>query len=480
MRPSLEIPIHEVQRRLSIDNPWWQSGRGIEGDERNWPRRSYFSAFSSLAMNRSVRRALVLIGPRRVGKTVMLRQFIQGLLDHGTRGIDILFLSLDTPLYSGRSLESLVQLFMDFHGHRDESRLWIIFDEIQYLKDWSIHLKSLVDTYPLIRFIASGSAAAALKMKSIESGAGRFTDFFLPPLTFAEFLEFTGQEKMLIREAEENEAGIERYGCTDIDSLNRQFIDYLNFGGFPEAAMNPAIRADPYRFLRQDIVDKVLLKDLPSLYGISDTPALNRFFNVLAYHTGDEFNLEALSQHSDIPKQKLADYLEYLEAAYLIHRLHRVDDNVARLKRARSFKIHLTNPSMRSALFGVLKENDEAMGNVAESAAWSQWLHQQGLDGSLYYARWKDGRKIREVDLVKVDFALQKPVSAVEVKWSDRMADHPEDCMGIALFAAQHGLENKSVITTRTFMGNIMIAGVKLRCVPTALFCYRIAKEDRQ
>lgn len=478
MKSSLEIPMQEVQRRLSMDNPWWQSGRGIEGEGRNWPRRSYFSSFSSLAMNRAVRRALVLIGPRRVGKTVMLRQFVQALLDQGTRGIDILFLSLDTPLYSGRSLESLVQLFMDLHGHRDGSRLWIIFDEIQYLKDWSIHLKSLVDSYPLIRFIASGSAAAALKMKSIESGAGRFTDFFLPPLTFAEFLEFTGQEEALIRETDESDAGADRYTCTDIDALNRQFVDYLNFGGFPEAVMNPAIRANPYRFLRQDIVDKVLLKDLPSLYGISDTPALNRFFNVLAYHTGDEFNLEALSQHSDIPKQKLTDYLEYLEAAYLIRRLHRVDDNAARLKRARSFKIHLTNPSMRSALFGVLQESDEAMGNVAESAVWSQWLHRQGMDGSLYYARWKDGRKTREVDLVKIDAALQKPFSAVEVKWSDRMADYPEDCMGIALLAAQHGLGSKAVITTRTFMGSITMGGATLRCVPTALFCYRIAKED--
>jgi len=253
----------------------------------------------------------VLIGPRRVGKTVMLRQFVQALLDQGTRGIDILFLSMDTPLYSGRSLESLVQLFMDMHGHRDGSKLWIIFDEIQYLKDWSIHLKSLVDSYPLIRFIASGSAAAALKMKSIESGAGRFTDFFLPPLTFAEFLEFTGQEEALIRETDESDAGADRYTCTDIDALNRQFVDYLNFGGFPEAVMNPAIRANPYRFLRQDIVDKVLLKDLPSLYGISDTPALNRFFNVLAYHTGDEFNLEALS--SDIPKQKLTITLNTLK-----------------------------------------------------------------------------------------------------------------------------------------------------------------------
>ena len=81
--------------------------------------------------------------------------------------------------------------------------------------------------------------------------------------------------------------------------------------------MNPAVRANPARFLRQDIVDKVLLKDLPSLYGIGDTQELNRFFNVLAFNTGNEVGLEALSKHSGIAKAKLNDYLEYLEAAYL-------------------------------------------------------------------------------------------------------------------------------------------------------------------
>jgi predicted AAA+ superfamily ATPase len=99
--------------------------------------------------------------------------------------------------------------------------------------------------------------------------------------------------------------------------------------------MNPVVRANPARFLRQDIVDKVPLKDLPSLYGIGDTQELNRFFNVLAFTTGNEVSLEALSQHSAITKAKLNDYMEYLEAAYLIRRVHRIDDNALRLQRAR-------------------------------------------------------------------------------------------------------------------------------------------------
>lgn len=66
----------------------------------------------------------------------------------------------------------------------DEGGWLVFFDEIQYLKNWELHLKTMVDTYRDSKFIVSGSAAAALKFKSNESGAGRFTHFLLPPLTF--------------------------------------------------------------------------------------------------------------------------------------------------------------------------------------------------------------------------------------------------------------------------------------------------------
>jgi len=100
--------------------------------------------------------------------------------------------------------------------------------------------------------------------------------------------------------------------------------------------MNEAVRANPSRLLRQDIIDKVLLKDLPSLYGISDTQELNRFFNVLAFNTGDEVGLGTLSKHSGISKQRLGEYLEYLEAAFLIRRVHRIDANALRMKHDRT------------------------------------------------------------------------------------------------------------------------------------------------
>ena len=476
MATNLQIPPHEVQRRLALDNPWWRAGHGVDSEEAAWPRRAYFDQFSRLVRKTAVRRAVVLIGPRRVGKTVMLKHLVAALLGDGVAGTQVLFLSLDTPLYSGRSLESLVQMFTDLHRHAHGQPLWVLFDEVQYLKDWEVHLKSLVDSYPHIHFVASGSAAAALRMKSRESGAGRFTEFMLPPLTFAEYLSFAQQEDALIREADASPSGAPAYLATDITALNVEFIHYLNYGGFPEAVMNPAVRANPARFLRQDIVDKVLLKDLPSLYGIGDTQELNRFFNVLAFNTGNEVSLEALSQHSAITKAKLSDYLEYLEAAYLIRRVHRIDDSALRMQRARTFKVYLTNPSIRAALFGMVSADDEALGNLAETAVWSQWLHSTEVSRSLHYARWKAGRQDLEVDIVALDPRTQKPRFAVEIKWSDRTPQTLSELRGLRELALRHRLVRAPLVTTRTLTTHANVDGITIEFMPVALHCYTIAR----
>lgn len=475
MATQLQIPPHEVQRRLATDNPWWRAGQGIDPEEQAWPRRAYFRQFARLVRATDVRRAVVLIGPRRVGKTVMLKHLTAELLMSGVAGTDILFLSLDTPLYSGRSLESLLQIFLDLHQHKAGKPVWVLFDEVQYLKDWEVHLKSLVDTYPQMRFVASGSAAAALRMKSRESGAGRFTEFILPPLTFAEYLTFAGTEEALIRE-QPGDGRLPHYLANDIHALNVEFINYLNYGGFPEAVMNPAVRENPSRFLRQDIVDKVLLKDLPSLYGIGDTQELNRFFNVLAFNTGNEVGLEDLSKHSGITKPKLQDYLEYLEAAFLIRRVGRIDDNALRLQRARTFKVYLTNPSIRAALFGMVSAEDDAMGSLAETAVWSQWLHSAEQIRSLHYARWKSGRQDLEVDIVSVDARTQKPTFAVEIKWSDRAPTDTAQIRGLRELAQKHKLARIPMVTTRTYSGFASVGPIQVEFAPVALHCYTIAR----
>ena len=76
--------------------------------------------------------------------------------------------------------------------------------------------------------------------------------------------------------------------------------------------------ASLHRVIGADIVEKVLLRDLPSLYGIQDVQEFNALFTTLAYNTAEEVSLENLSRSSGATKPTLRRYLEYLEAAFLI------------------------------------------------------------------------------------------------------------------------------------------------------------------
>jgi predicted AAA+ superfamily ATPase len=247
---------------------------------------------------------------------------------------------------------------------------YVIFDEIQYLRDWDVHLKSLVESYREVRFIVSGSAASALKLKSHESGAGRFTDFMLPPLTFYEFITMQGlQDHLQVVEHAYGGENVQLFKAADIRQFNRSLVDSVNFGGSPEALFSASVRENPERFIRNDVIDQVLLRDLPALYGISKVQELNSLFTTIAYNTANEFSIERLSIQAACPKKTIKKYLEYLEAAFLIKTVRRTDQAGRRFQRDNFFKIYLTNPSLRAALFSPVQAEEEAMGPLTETGS---------------------------------------------------------------------------------------------------------------
>ncbi len=452
----------EILGKIRSANPWWGDGNEESIPFHKLSARAYFGPFYKLAVSRSPHRAILLMGPRRVGKTVLLFHSIRRLIRRGFDPETIIYIDIQQPVYNGMSLEELFQNAVKASG-RSSGELFVFFDEIQYLRDWEVHLKALVDSHPNIKFVASGSAAATLRLKSIESGAGRFTDFFLPPLTFYEYLALLKLDN-LVRITKKS--GKRRVSTPDIAELNEQFVKYLNYGGYPEALFFKEVQADPGRFIRSDIIDKVLLKDLPSLYGIQDIQELNSLFTSLAYNTANEVSLSALSQNSGVAKNTIKRYIEYLESAFLIRIVHRVDRNAKKFQRATAFKVYLTNPSMRSALFSPISADDDAMGHLVETAVFSQWFH--ALPTRLHYARWQTG-DAGEVDIVCLDGAM-RPAWAVEVKWSDAYEKKPHKHEGLIEFCRQH--ECPCQATTRTVQSSKCVDGQNIPFVPSAVYCY--------
>lgn len=463
-----KISKKQVLDRIRFENPWWVEG-SIDDDFRQMPRRLYFELFKPLAYDSEVRRAVVLMGPRRVGKTVMLLHLIQDLIETGKDPRKIIFITIENPIYNGVSLDELFSLAKEATGLVDTSDWLIIFDEIQYLKDWEVHLKLLVDSYRKDKFIVSGSAAAALKYASNESGAGRFTDFLLPPLTFHEYITLKGHDRIIKTiDLSWNGQITQFYSSAHLAELNKHFIDYINFGGYPEVIFSDKIQANPGRYIRQDIVDKVLLRDLPSLYGISDTRELNSLFTTIAFNSGNEFSLETLSKQSQVKKDTLKKYISYLEAAYLIKQVRRIDQSGKRFKRDNFFKLYLTNPSLRSALFSPMSSTDELFGSMVETAIFSQWMHRDWF--TPWYARWTNG----EVDMVGLN-RLLKPTWALEIKWSNRYYDKPTELKSLYKFCSENSLKN-SIVTTIDQDGNQNIKDVEVQFLPAASYAYTVGR----
>ena len=471
MKHSGLIPTEKIIERLQYENPWWTNNK-IPATYESMPRRLYFELFYPFVAEREIRRAVVLMGPRRVGKTVMMYHTIAQLIDEGINAQRIFFIGIDNPIYINLGLQDILDMCQKAIGNSELKGTYVFFDEIQYLKDWERHLKVLVDSYPDTKFVVSGSAAAALKWHSTESGAGRFTDFMLPPLTFQEFIHLKGKENLMQRQNITYDGKEVPYWISPhINELNNEFIQYLNFGGYPEVVFSEKIQQDMGRYIKNDIVDKVLLRDLPSLYGIKDVQELNRFFSYIAYNTGNEFSYEKMAKESGINKEMLKKYLEYLEATFLIKVLNKVDINAKKLKRITSFKVYLTNPSLRTALFSPIKEGDEEIGNMVETAILAQWMHREKLN--LTYARWKEGRKEGEVDLVLIDDKHFKPQWVVEIKWSNRYYQMPQDLLSLMNFCRANQLGN-AVITTKDITGAKTIDEMNFTFISSAIYAYNV------
>lgn len=422
--------------------------------------RAYLGWVRQLLLEPGLRRAIVLLGPRRVGKTILIRHLVADLLKRAVPARRIAYVEMDHPLLHGQSLEALIHQIETVTPGGEGVR-YLFFDEIQSHKEWEKHLKPLVDHRPDLKILVSGSAAAALKRQSTESGAGRFTDFLLPPLTFSEYLQLRQEPAAIVED--EKYPGL--YTLHDIEQLNAQFVEYVNYGGYPELALSPVVRGNPERFVKSDIVDKVLLRDLPQLYGIKDIQELNALFTLLAFNTAEEVSFEQLSQRSGVGKQTIQKYIEYLEAAFLIKRVFRVDQDGKRYRRERNFKVYLTNSAMFTGLFGARRPDDTEFGHLVETALFAQRFHE---DARLNYARW--GADDSEVDLVESSQAL-RPVAALEIKWSDKYADKPDSLKGLMKFARGNRL-SWAWATTRTRIGNNTIDGCEIRQWPAAALAF--------
>jgi predicted AAA+ superfamily ATPase len=456
--------------RLAFENPWWDLKPDTRIEFRASTQRVFFPAFHDRIMATGEGDILVLSGPLRVGKTVMIRQVIARLIESGVKPTSVFYSSLTTPSLAHADLAVLFEMFLRRYRHGPDADLYVFFDEAEYVPGWQKTVARLARMRPRTKFVCAVSAGAPTAGESTGTG-GHFRSFVLPPITFLEFLRFRGSEDKLFGPGAGKPQGKAVFKENLLPVLNEEFVRYVNFGGFPEGLLGSREGAPAPTFIRDGLTNRVLHKDLPGLFGISDGQEVNRVFSALAFNTGREISVDEVAKVTGVAKNTIRKYLEYLEAAHLVRRIDRVDQNGNGFQRAVGFRVFLSAPCLYSALFGPTPVEHDAFRRLVQSAVVAQWRSAEG-EKDLAYAVWRGGG----VDLVGFDPKSGKPSAAFEMDWNDHYAQATKGPGELVQFVKASGNTAKATILTRSLVRPGRMQGVDITLIPASLYCYWLGR----
>ncbi len=324
--------------------------------------------------SRESARSLLLTGARQTGKTTLYRQAIRRLVREGYPRQNILYATFDHPILKLAGLQKTLEAWDSlFPPDPDRPRL-LFLDEIQFVPDWQTWLKHQVDFRRQNRIAVTGSASP-LKSASTESGVGRWETIPLATLSFGEYLRLRHVEVPKLPEVgslrtlfDWSPADFARV-TPAARELTVHFHEYLLRGGFPEPALaNDISRCQ--RLLREDIVDKVLKRDMTALYGVRRVLEVEKLFLYLCYHDGGILDLATISRQLDgVNKQTVSNFLDLFESTHLVYRLKPFGYGKEVL-RGRD-KVYLADAALPGAVLLLgrrLLEQPERLGAAVETA----------------------------------------------------------------------------------------------------------------
>lgn len=434
-----------ILKVLTAFNPWWKSGSVRPEFAKTYKRFAFHEAVKILS-HESIRRTVILTGTRRVGKTTIQYQIIENLLKSGIAPQKIVFVSLDHPLLKLCKLNEVLDCYhANIYGDED---CHYFLDEVQYAADWNQWVKTIYDTKPLSRMVATGSASPVLKKKAAESGAGRWTVIQVPTLSFYEYCEMLDVERPALS-ADVRPTGLFRCDQRELallmsrlSGLQKHFGRYLTIGGFPELAL----AGDEFlarSVMREDVVDKVLKRDIPALYNIRNSTELERIFLYLCYYSSNIIAIDAISKElGGVSRSTVDGYIEYIESANLIYRSFPVEMSGKKILKAKA-KIYIADAAIRNAVLmdENLMTNPEQMGITVETAVYKHIaaFYYQTTTSVGYY---RGGKRGNEIDIV-VDFSIGKIL--IEVKYRENAQIGVKDAIYELADEASHAI----VVTKR-------------------------------
>lgn len=322
---------------------------------------------------------IILYGARQVGKTTLVRSLLEkypGLYVNGE-------LLPTKELFNGPDPERIKQAL-------GQNKL-VVIDEAQTIPQIGLILKTMIDTFPEIQIIATGSSSFELADRLSEPLTGRAWHFFLYPISWAELAAAQGTFA--------SQARLERV---------------LRFGLYPEVVV-----ADEPEAIRQlnEITASYLYKDVLLFEGIKKSGLIIKLLQLLAFQIGSEVSLSELARALGISRLTVEKYLDVLEKAFVISILHSFSRN-PRSEILKGFKVYFYDLGVRNSL--IQNFNPLSVRNDV-GALWENWLIIEKIKADAYAERQANRYFWRTYDQQEIDYIEDYggQLHAYEFKWSE-------------------------------------------------------------
>ncbi|MCR5150176.1 MAG: ATP-binding protein [Clostridiales bacterium] len=461
-------------------NPWWISKEEIKKLSKPQKRLAFYEALKTMC-HESIRRFAVLSGARRVGKTTIMYQMIEALIEKGIPSRNIVYITLDNPIIKLVSVEEVISIYESVYPI--EGKKYIFLDEIQYTDNWELWTKVLYDSRPDIRLTATGSASPVIERGAAESGTGRWSVLKVPTMSFYEYCQILQLSSLPQLPDKLNLTGLINLNSIELgnimvgfEPLRQHFNRYLTIGGFPELVLSTD---DIYaqRMLREDVVDKVIKRDIMTLFNIRSPLLMEKLFLYLCIKSSEIFSITTAArelENTSIPT--IEGYIDALDKSNLIYQAKPLNIGGKAALKGKP-KIYVADAAIRSAVLmtddGLTDEKE--LGVIVETAVYKHLVsfYQSSPARLGYYRKAKDNQK-------EVDAVIELPQGKIlcEVKYRTNSHIPQSDAIVELCNDPNAGVTNAFLLTKQ--LDDIGITkhntAVPIFRIPTIAFLYILGK----
>ena len=305
---------------------------------------------------------IIIVGPRRAGKTFYLFQLMDGLKKSGVSSQEILYINFEDERLDLEGENDLIfDAYRELYPTQDLSRVYLFLDEIQELPDWEKFVRRVMDTISR-RIVVTGSNSRLLSKEIATSLRGRGITFEILPLSFVEYLGFLGLPAHSPVSSKAKAL------------VGRAFEEYCTWGGYPELVkIDQRFKAQ----VLQEYFNVMFYRDLVERYRISDPALLKYLLKRLISSFTKEFSVNKLyndlkSRGFSVGKDSLYRMMDEVFDIYMLARMERYDPSVIRREMSNK-KIYLYDNGLATALnYSLSEDRGKLLENLVFRHLWEK------------------------------------------------------------------------------------------------------------